>query len=43
MSNATSSTEPLTEPTDGEPIMAAAPMRYRDDGSVDWGNMWDDF
>lgn len=23
--------------------MAAAPMRYRDDGSADWGNMWDSF
>jgi sirohydrochlorin cobaltochelatase len=23
--------------------MAAAPMNYRSDGSVDWGNMWDSF
>lgn len=23
--------------------MAAAPMRYNEDGSVDWGNMWDSF
>lgn len=23
--------------------MAAAPMRYNDDGTVDWGNMWDSF
>lgn len=23
--------------------MAAAPMKYADDGSVDWGNMWDTF
>jgi hypothetical protein len=23
--------------------MAAAPMRYQQDGSVDWGNMWDSF
>lgn len=23
--------------------MAAAPMRYRPDGEVDWGNMWDSF
>lgn len=23
--------------------MAAAPMRYASDGSVDWGNMWDSF
>lgn len=23
--------------------MAAAPMKYRDDGSADWGNMWDSF
>jgi sirohydrochlorin cobaltochelatase len=23
--------------------MASAPMRYNDDGSVDWGNMWDSF
>ena len=21
--------------------MASAPMAYKDDGSVDWGNMWD--
>lgn len=23
--------------------MAAAPMRYDEDGNVDWGNMWDSF
>jgi sirohydrochlorin cobaltochelatase len=23
--------------------MAPAPMRYTDDGQVDWGNMWDSF
>lgn len=23
--------------------MAAAPIRYRPDGEVDWGNMWDNF
>jgi sirohydrochlorin cobaltochelatase len=23
--------------------MAAAPMKYQPDGSVDWGNMWDSF
>ncbi len=23
--------------------MAAAPMKYTDDGKVDWGNMWDSF
>jgi sirohydrochlorin cobaltochelatase len=23
--------------------MAAAPMKYADNGSVDWGNMWDSF
>ena len=23
--------------------MASAPMKYREDGSVDWGNMWDSF
>jgi sirohydrochlorin cobaltochelatase len=23
--------------------MAAAPMKYNQDGSVDWGNMWDTF
>ena len=23
--------------------MPAAPMRYKEDGSVDWGNMWDTF
>ena len=34
MSDATSS---IAEP------MAAAPLQYRADGSVDWGNMWDDF
>ncbi len=38
MSDAPSSTKSI----EAEP-MAAAPMRYRADGSVDWGNMWDDF
>jgi sirohydrochlorin cobaltochelatase len=23
--------------------MASAPLKYHDDGSVDWGNMWDSF
>lgn len=23
--------------------MSSAPMKYNDDGSVDWGNMWDSF
>lgn len=23
--------------------MASAPMKYKEDGSVDWGNMWDSF
>ena len=23
--------------------MASAPMKYREDGAVDWGNMWDSF
>ena len=23
--------------------MASAPMQYKEDGSVDWGNMWDNF
>jgi hypothetical protein len=23
--------------------MSSAPLRYRADGSVDWGNMWDSF
>lgn len=29
--------------TDRRAPMAAAPMKYRDDGSADWGNMWDSF
>ncbi len=29
--------------TDKRAPMAAAPMKYNSDGSVDWGNMWDTF
>jgi sirohydrochlorin cobaltochelatase len=29
--------------TDKRAPMASAPMKYRDDGEVDWGNMWDSF
>jgi len=29
-------------PTNAAP-MSAAPMRYNEDGTVDWGNMWDSF
>jgi sirohydrochlorin cobaltochelatase len=28
---------------DPQAPMAPAPMKYRDDGEVDWGNMWDTF
>lgn len=35
--------EAASEPVTGAAPMAAAPMRYADDGSVDWGNMWDSF
>ncbi len=31
------------EKTPSDAPMAAAPMRYLPDGSVDWGNMWDSF
>ena len=30
-------------PPDRRAPMAAAPMKYAEDGSVDWGNMWDSF
>ena len=30
-------------PNDPAAPMAAAPMRYTEDGAVDWGNMWDSF
>lgn len=30
-------------PTDKSAPMASAPMRYRDDGAVDWGTMWESF
>lgn len=30
-------------PTDKRAPMASAPMKYREDGEVDWGNMWDTF
>lgn len=33
----------MTESVDKRAPMASAPMKYRDDGSVDWGNMWDSF
>lgn len=29
--------------TDKSAPMASAPMRYRDDGAVDWGTMWESF
>lgn len=32
----------MTTPNSAAP-MSAAPMRYTDDGQVDWGNMWDSF
>lgn len=33
-----------TDPTtDKRAPMASAPMVYREDGEVDWGNMWDSF
>jgi hypothetical protein len=32
----------MAEVTTAAP-MAAAVMKYREDGSVDWGNMWDSF
>jgi sirohydrochlorin cobaltochelatase len=31
------------DPTDRSAPMAPAPMRYDDDGSVAWGEMWDSF
>lgn len=33
----------MTTIIDSAAPMASAPMRYRDDGSVDWGAMWDSF
>ena len=33
----------MAEPNDPRAPMPAAPMVYRDDGGVDWGNMWDTF
>jgi sirohydrochlorin cobaltochelatase len=33
----------MADPHNRRAPMAAAPMRYTDDGSVDWGNMWDSF
>lgn len=32
-----------THSTDSRAPMAAAPMKYLPDGTVDWGNMWDTF
>jgi len=32
-----------TIPPDPRAPMAAAPLKYAPDGSVDWGNMWDSF
>ncbi len=34
---------PSTAPPDRRAPMAAAPMKYAADGTVDWGNMWDSF
>lgn len=34
---------PDTTKIDPRAPMAPAPMRYKDDGTVDWGNMWDSF
>lgn len=31
------------DPADPAPGMPAAPMRWRDDGQVDWGSMWQSF
>jgi sirohydrochlorin cobaltochelatase len=33
----------MTEQVDRRAPMAAAPIRYNPDGSVDWGNMWESF
>lgn len=33
----------MTISTDPRAPMAAAPLKYLPDGSVDWGNMWDTF
>lgn len=33
----------MTETTISNAPMAAAPMKYREDGEVDWGNMWETF
>jgi sirohydrochlorin cobaltochelatase len=33
----------LTSATDKRAPMSSAPMKFADDGSVDWGNMWDTF
>lgn len=30
-------------PTDKRAPMASAPMKYTEDGEVDWGNMWDSY
>ncbi|HEY1012928.1 MAG TPA: hypothetical protein VGE07_09525, partial [Herpetosiphonaceae bacterium] len=33
----------MADVIDKKAPMASAPMRYAEDGSVDWGNMWDSF
>lgn len=33
----------MTPPVDPRAPMAAAPMKYNEDGSVNWGDMWDTF
>jgi sirohydrochlorin cobaltochelatase len=33
----------VTERQDPRAPMASAPMKYREDGEIDWGNMWDTF
>ncbi|MEO8285086.1 MAG: hypothetical protein ABI670_01465 [Chloroflexota bacterium] len=40
---ATSTVQPAQDTGDKRAPMAAAPMKYLPDGSVDWGNMWDSF
>lgn len=33
----------VTDPNDPRAPMASAPMKYNDDGSVAWGDMWDSY
>lgn len=34
---------PAQPPPDKRAPMASAPIKYKEDGAVDWGNMWDTF